>query len=92
MHQLERNATHVVLQCQTDLSQIIFKVGDTPGFEPDEYGHVNESIITATTTIPLTDNITVTCIGKKRNQNGFTSENDTFAVTVPNEGLCNTFY
>ena len=81
----------MVLQCQTDLSQIVFKVGDTPGFEPDKYGHVNGNIITATTTVPLTD-ITVTCIGKKRNRNGFTSENDTFAVTVPNEGLCHTFY
>ena len=56
-----------------------------PSFQPTEYEDVNGSIITVTTTVPLTDNITVvTCIGKKRNQNntGFTSENDTFAVTV----------
>ena len=86
MHQLERNATHVVLQCQTDRSQIIWRGGDTPDFEPDEYD-VTGNFVTATATFsrPLTGSITVTCIGTGRNQ---LSESDTFTVTAPLEGLC----
>ena len=85
IEQVERNQTHAILQCKTDLQQIIWKIrkiGRTRRFEAKRYER-NGNFVTATTRILVNETINVTCIGKTR----FNSERDRLTL-YPYEGLC----
>ena len=82
IRQVERNETHVTLECETDLQQIIWKIGKTRRFEARQYER-NGSFVTATTTILVDETINVTCIGKTR----LSREIDRLTLH-PYEGLC----
>ena len=69
---VEGNLTHVTLQCETNLHQIIFKITKnekTRRFEAAKWYERNGSFVTAETTILLNETINVTCIGKTRSRN-----------------------
>ena len=86
IQQVERNETHVTLQCKTDLHQIIWKVGKTRRFEAQQYER-NGSFVTAETSFLVNETINVTCIGKTQ------SKNEMDHLTLhPYEGLWNLLY
>ena len=76
MYQLERNGTIVTVLCETNIrhAEIIWYIGDKR-FVADQYSE-NGSFVAATTTVHVTDSITVVCIGR----NHSVSENDTLTL------------
>ena len=76
MYQLERNGTAVTILCVTNIqhADIIWYIGDNRS-AADHYS-VNGGFVTASTTIHVTDSITVVCIGRNRSA----SENDTLTL------------
>ena len=83
IREVERNETHVTLQCETNLRQIIWKIGKTQRFEARQYER-NGSSVTATTTILVNETVNATCIAKTQ----LRSEMDRLTLH-PYEGLCN---
>ena len=83
IEQVERNESHVTLQCKTNLHQIIWKIGKTRRFEAQQYER-SGSFVIATTTILVKEAINISCIGKNRS-----SSEMAFLPLYPCEGLCN---